>query len=84
MFLHHIVTLDASDPVKIVYQEQIKYESEKNWANEVKCIKEQINLVIDDEDIRAISKSMWKSQVSRAIKDAAINKLNCESKRLKK
>ena len=84
MFLHHIVTLDPSDPVKIVYQEQMKYESEKNWANEVKLIKEQINLVIDDEDICATSKSRWKSQVGRAIKEAAINKLNCECKRLKK
>ena len=47
MFLQHIVKLDQSDPVRIMYKEQLKYPSEMNWAGEVKRIQEQMNINID-------------------------------------
>lgn len=34
-FLHHIVTQENDDPVKLIYQEQLKIPEEENWANEI-------------------------------------------------
>ena len=84
MFLHHILNLDPTDPVKLVYYEQLKYEFEENWANEVKKIREYINLPSDDDSIRELSKSSWKNKVDIKIKETAIKKLNAECERLKR
>ena len=35
-FLHHILTLEASDPVYRMYVELKSFEHETNWANDVK------------------------------------------------
>ena len=84
MFLQHILKLDDNDPVKEVYGQQSKYTSESNWTNEVIEIRRKINLNIEDEIIADISKEMWKSRVNRAIKEAAIESLNSDCKRLRK
>jgi hypothetical protein len=84
MFLQHILKLDFTDPVRRVYYEQMNYVNEKNWANEVKYIKEQVNVNLDDETIRDMNKSMWKTRVHKAINEAAKIKLNCDCNRLKK
>ena len=83
MFLQHIVNLDPSDQVRKVYQEQMKYPSEMNWAIEVKLIKEQMNIAIDDVEISVMTKTTWKSHVNKAVKEAALKKLNSDCKRLK-
>ena len=83
MFLQHIVKLDQSDPVRKMYQEQLKYPNEMNWAIEVKRIREQMNIASADDDIRAVNKMTWKSQVNKAVKEAALKKLNSDCIRLK-
>ena len=83
MFLQHIMKLDKSDPVRKMYNEQLKYPSEMNWAMEVKRIKEQMNITIDDEDISAMTKMKWKTQVDKAVKESALKKLNSDCNRLK-
>ena len=84
MFLHHIVTLENDDPVKMVYHEQLKYDAESNWANEIHRIRREINLEEDDQFISDISKYEWKTKVHKAIKEAAVIKLNAECMRLKR
>ena len=84
MFLQHILKLDQTDPVKVVYIEQLKYEYEENWAQEVKKMRESINLDTDDDSISELSKSSWKTQVNNKIKAAALKKLNSDCERLKR
>ena len=84
MFLQHILKLESDDPVKKIYIEQLKYEAESNWSNEVVRIRKEIKLNEDDQVISEISKVQWKTIVRKAIKDAAVIKLNLECQRLKK
>ena len=39
-FLHHVLTLSEDDPVFRTYKEQRKYIMERNWANEIKELRE--------------------------------------------
>ena len=84
VFLQHILKLDPTDPVKTCYYEQLKYEHENNWANEINKIRRDIQLESDDENIQMMSKTSWKEKVKEAIKRSAIEKLNSDCQRLKK
>ena len=84
VFLQHILKLDPTDPVKTCFYEQLKYEHENNWANEVNKIRRDIQLESDDENIQMMSKTSWKEKVKEAIKRSAIEKLNSDCQRLKK
>ena len=84
MFLQHILQLEPGDPVKNVYQEQRKYERERNWANEVKEIKAKVNITTSDDDICAMNKATWKWNVKKSVREAALNKLNGDSRQLKR
>ena len=84
MFLLHILKLDPSDPVNIVYHEQRKYEYEQNWANEVEKLKEKMNIDTNNEFIESLSKVRWKKIVDEATKEAARSKLNKDCENLKK
>ena len=84
MFLQHILKLEQWDPVRKVYEEQLKYEGESNWTNEVVRIRKQIKLEEDDQKISEVSKLTWKTTVSRAIRKSAICSLNSECLKLKK
>ena len=81
MFLLHILKLDSDDPVNKVYQEQLKYQHETNWANEVEKLKEKMNIDTTNEEIKSMSKGRWKKIVDEATKEAARSKLNrdCEN-----
>ena len=84
MFLHHILKLELNDPVRKVYEEQLKYDAESNWSNEVMRIRGKINTNVSDKVISDLSKEQWKSIVDKSIKKAAVSELNSESQRLKK
>ena len=83
MFLQHILQLDTSDPVRKVYHEQMQYEYEMNWANEVRDIKHQLEIKHDEEFVRRMTKNSWKTEVRTAVKEAARKKLNMECQKLK-
>ena len=83
-FLHHILTLEDDDPVKLMYQEQLKIPHEKNWANEVAELR-SIYLILDsDEEIAAVSKEEWKAEVHNIVKTQAVVSLNEEKNALTK
>ena len=75
-FLHHILTLDDTDPVKNVYLEQCKLINEKNWANEIFSLRSQYQLVETDAEVAALSKPFWKKMVKRKVKVYALEELN--------
>ena len=82
-FLHHVLTLDDDDPVKVNYQEQIKYEFEINWGNEVKNIRHIYDLQWTDDEILNMSKEKWKNFVEAKVRSYALNELNTELKEIK-
>ena len=83
-FLHHVLTREEDDPVKLVYMEQLKIPEEKNWANEVKKIRSKYEIPETDEEIVSIPKDEWKDRVSEIVKRKAIIDLNEEKNSLSK
>ena len=75
-FLHHILTLDNSDPVKIMYYEQKTLPYERNWANHVKLLLLQYKF--DEDDVRALSKKAWKRRAKAAVCDKAFQVLTAD------
>ena len=82
MFLYHILSLEVDDPVKTVYNEQIKFLDEKNWGNEVKALRKEYGLEQRDEEIMVMEREEWKNEVGRVAKYHAINRLNEEKNQL--
>ena len=72
-FLHHILHLDKSDPVKKSYNAQLLLPFEKNWANEVVPLLQEYHL--NNIDIENISKSSWKSKVKQSVSRKAFDYL---------
>jgi exonuclease III len=82
-FLHHILTLDNDDPVKLTYLQQLKYPYEENWGNEIKIIRKRYNLPQSDEEIENISKNSWKHTIKKHVHESALLYLNNEKNKLK-
>ena len=82
-FLHHILALDAKDPVQMTYLQQLKYPYERNWGNEIKILRDKYNLPQSDEDIENLTKNRWKRVVKKKVHEAALLYLNDEKHKLK-
>ena len=82
-FLHHIINLDDDDPVKEVYRAEQRLEFEPNWANETTKLIQDLNLPIDEVEIRSTSKQQWKNLIKTTITNRALDELNddCTSKK---
>jgi hypothetical protein len=76
VFLHHILSLDADDPVQRVYHEQQKLPYESNWANEIAPLRQEYNILEEDEEIAALSYEQWKSLVKKAVTAKTLLELN--------
>ena len=77
-FLHHILSLQNNDPVKMSYNEQLKYECAQNWANEVKQIRETYGIRESDTEIITLSRKCWKYKVKTTISKHTIDMLTKE------
>ena len=49
--LKKILDRDQEDPVKIIYNEMLKYPAENNWANNVLDLRRKYNLPQNDDNI---------------------------------
>ena len=79
VFLHHILTRetdDPDDPVFRMYIEQQNYHMEKNWTNECNNLRMIYDISESDEDIKVMSKDMWKGRVKKIITQRAMTNLN--------
>ena len=83
-FLHHIVTREPDDPVRKMYQQQLLYVAERNWANECREIRERYGIVKDDDEIREMSRDMWKKEVKEMVVKKHLEDLNAEKAKMKK
>ena len=66
-YLHKIVRSSEQDPVRLVYEQQKRFEFEKNWYWEVKKLLVMYNLEEDEEKIRKIGKLAWKNLVTKQV-----------------
>ena len=82
-FLHHILSQENNDPVNMVYIEQMKFSTEKNWANEVSGLRQKYKISERDDEIVLLTKEKWKRTVENKIKAYALKELNQEMGDLK-
>ena len=82
-FLNRILHKDPDDPVHVVYKEQLNYNFEENWANYIFQLRHTYNLSPNDESIKRMTLSQWKSVVKSAIRQDAFMQLTiqCANKR---
>ena len=52
-----------------------KYNTERNWADMVTCLRKKYDLLLNDTNIAKLSKSQWKCIVKKQIKRVAFNYL---------
>ena len=77
-FLHHILTLPETDPVRLTYQEQLRYLA-PNWANEVSNLREEYRILESDAEIADLSKDVWKKCVKKVVTARALEDLHKEA-----
>ena len=75
LFLRCILNKDFDDPLQLVYNEQLKYEFEKNWANYMLELRHTYNLPLRDENVRKMSAEQWKAFVNNVIREEAFTQL---------
>ena len=73
-FLHHILTMENDDIVKINYCEQKKYPA-ANWANEVRALRAKYNIEDTDDEIAEKTKENWKANVKAKVRSYMFEKL---------
>ena len=83
-FLHHIVTLDEHDPVRVVYQQQSRFEYEENWHNDIKERLERYNIGESEEEIKDMKKEKWKRLVKGKVENYAVEQIIKECNEKKK
>ena len=59
------------DPVKMIYHEMLRYQPEKNWANNVHELCSEYILPLIDENVCNITYDTWKRMVNDRIKRVA-------------
>ena len=82
-FLHHVLSQENNDPVKMVYTEELKFNTEKNWANEVTSLRQKYEISESDDELVLYTKERWKKIVENKVKAYALNELNKEMCALK-
>ena len=73
-FLHHILHLEDSDPVKVMHRSQLQFPYEKNWSNEINKLLALYGL--DSGRVSDVSKDAWKAYVKKAVTKRAFSYLN--------
>ena len=82
-FLHHVLSMQNDDPVRVMYKEQLKFEYEKNWSNGVKALRQKYDIDENDAEIANMSKETWKESIKKKIYKTALETLNKELATLK-
>ena len=83
-FLKRIQDKDPDDPVHAVYKEQLNYNFEENWENYIFQLRHTYNLPLNDENIKKMTLSQWKSVVKSAIRQDAFMQLTIQCANNKK
>ena len=60
VFLKIILDRENDDPIKMSYHEMLRYQAERNWANNVHELRGKCNLPLNDENVCNLTYAMWK------------------------
>ena len=60
VLLKRILGRENDDPIKMSYHEMLKYQAERNWANNVHELLGKYNLPLNDENVCNLTYGMWK------------------------
>ena len=83
-FFKCLLDKDKNDPVQSVHFEQLKYVTEKNWANYIQDLRHTCNLPLSDDNVRQMTWEQWKVFVKTVIWDEAFKQLMAQCKVNKK
>ena len=61
----------------MIYHEMLKYQAERNWANNVHELRNKYNLLLSDENVCNITYDLWKRAVNDQIKREVFLSLRC-------
>ena len=78
-----VICIIFSLPIKLLYEEQMKYPAANNWANNMMELREKYNFPADTA-IKEISKDSWKRMVKTTVTGRAFESLKHLSKSKKK
>ena len=70
--------------VHLMYDRQLLYLLEDNWANRVTKLKDRYNLIINEEDLASMSKESWKNLVNKRVAEYAFRSLTEQCKAMSK
>ena len=62
---------ENDDLIKMGYHNMLKYQAEKNWANNAHELRGRYNLPLDDENVSYLTYTMWKKMVYDQVKYVA-------------
>ena len=71
VFLKEILDRQNDDPVEMIYHEMLKYQAERNWANNVHELRSKYNLPLSNANVCNITYDTWKRIVNGRIKHVA-------------
>jgi hypothetical protein len=74
-YLHRILNLEETHPVKRAYEEQKKFTAEENWVKEMAATRIRFSITESDEEIKQLTKPEWKRIVCRQVKKVALEEL---------
>ena len=75
VFLKRILDRENDDPIKMSYHEMLKYQAERNWANNVHELRGKYNLPLNDENVCNLTYATWKKMVHDRVKYVAFASL---------
>ena len=84
VFLHHILSLPDTDPVRGIYEELKAYPMAANWFSNITKLLVKYNLPSDEQNIVGLSRDTWKSRVKQAVVAEAVKVLLSDAKSKKK
>ena len=81
-FLHHILTLEENDPVKVMYKQMLSLPGERNWANKISHLKQVYDISLSDNEICEMDVEKFKTIVNTKIRAAVFIELviDCSAK----
>ena len=74
IFIHHIINLLPSDPVRTMYDQMLEYPFSNNWATMVNALRKEYGLPNDDK-IAPQSYQTWKNTVKKQVTEKAYHDL---------
>ena len=83
-YLHSILRRPHNDPLHRMYDRELLYAAENNWANCITQLKFTYHISSTDVDIAEMSKETWKNKVKNAVIKVAQENLTKQCKAMSK